>query len=64
MREKLRVFVDRLELNDVLQYLLEKGAAKRIGIALGDRVLAPIEATDLCEEGEIVWLPDSRGLWR
>lgn len=48
--------MDRLETNDVLQYLLDKGGAEREWVEGDEKpMLAPLEATDVSEEDEIVW---------
>ena len=56
-REKLELVMDRLETNDVLQYLLDKGVAER---RLVDEkkglVLPPVEAVDVEEEEGIYWM--------
>lgn len=48
--------MDRLEMIDILQYLLDKGVAERDWVEEGDqRILPPLEATDVSEENEIAW---------
>lgn len=48
--------MDRLEMNDILQYLLDKGVAERTWARSDKMMLLPtLEATDVSEEDEIVW---------
>lgn len=49
--------MDRLETNDVLQYLLDKGLAdRRLVDGSKGGVLPPVEAVDVGEEEGIYWL--------
>lgn len=49
--------MDRLETNDVLQHLLDKGLAERRLVSEdSELVLPPVEAVDVGEESGIYWL--------
>jgi hypothetical protein len=64
LRAKLAVVYDRLELNEILQSLLSRGVARRAWTAEeenAERVLPPIEATDVDEEQGVFWWP-ARGM--
>jgi hypothetical protein len=54
--------MDRLETNDVLQYLIDKGCAKRVWTDGRTRPVPPVEAVDVDEEEDIVWRPESKRL--
>jgi hypothetical protein len=51
--------MDRLEMNEVLQYLLDKEVARRVYIDGRDEAVPPIEAVGVEEEGDVVWRPIS-----
>jgi hypothetical protein len=60
----LSVVYDRLELNEILQSLLSRGVARRAWTTeeeSGERVLPPVEATDVDEEQGVSWWP-ARGM--
>nr|ODO02333.1 hypothetical protein L204_01066 [Cryptococcus depauperatus CBS 7855] len=57
LRQKLILTLDRLELVEVLQYLLDKGAVIRRWVGQDDRVVPPVEALDMEEEGMVAWWP-------
>jgi hypothetical protein len=54
--------MDRLEVNDVLQYLVDCGAAERTYVDGRDDAMIPIEAVSVEEEDSLVWHPDPRRL--
>lgn len=48
--------MDRLETNDVLQYLLDQGVAERYPVNTGRvTIVPPVEAVDVAEEERIIW---------
>ena len=54
--------MDRLETNDVLQYLMDKESAERVWSDGRQGPVPPVEAVDLDEEEDIVWRPVSKRL--
>jgi hypothetical protein len=54
--------MDRLEVNDVLQYLLDKMTARRVWLDDREGSVPPVEAVDVDEEENIIWRPEPRRL--
>ncbi|WRT65885.1 uncharacterized protein IL334_002836 [Kwoniella shivajii] len=68
IREKFLLGLDRLELVEVLEHLLDGGKIRRDwsehdGGDQGERILPPVEATDQKEEDEIGFVPIITGIW-
>jgi len=65
LRSNLARILDRIETNEVLEHLLEKRSARRTyALEVEGRSMPPVEATDVSEEGEIVWWPAEDRVWR
>jgi hypothetical protein len=54
--------MDRLEVNDVLQFVLDKGTARRVWLDGRENVVPPVEAVDVDEEEDIIWRPEPKRL--
>jgi len=54
--------MDRLEVNDVLQFLLDKGSARRVWLDERTSMMPPVEAVDIDEEENIIWRPEPKRL--
>lgn len=59
-REKLGAVMDRLEINDVLQFVLDKGTAQRVWLDGREGAVPPVEAVDVDEEENIIWRPEPK----
>lgn len=54
--------MDRLEVNEVLQFLLDKGSAQRVWLDEREGIVPPVEAVDVDEEENIIWRPEPKRL--
>jgi hypothetical protein len=54
--------MDRLEVNDVLQFVLDKGTARRVWLDGRESIVPPVEAVDIDEEENIIWGPEPKRL--
>lgn len=61
MRNHIGNTLDRLEVNEVLQWLLDAQLVERQSV--NRNFLPPVEAVDVDEEEDITWYPLSTGLW-
>ncbi|KAK8865706.1 hypothetical protein IAR55_000851 [Kwoniella newhampshirensis] len=62
LRETMQMILDRLEMNDVLDYLLTQGNLKRCPIGT-ESFLPPVEAMDVTEEEGAGWWCDIEKMW-
>jgi hypothetical protein len=62
LRNKIGTTLDRLEVNEVLQWLLDSRSVERKSMV--DSVLPPVEALDVDEEEDVAWYPVSKVLWQ
>lgn len=56
---KLDLILDRLELVDVLEYLVKKGIGRREWMGPEGMNMPPVEATSIEEEEWVVWSLDT-----
>lgn len=63
LRSRVSQYLDRLETNDLLQYLLDTGIMTRSLSIQTIRPLPPVQATDTNEMPVIVWTPNPVYLW-
>ncbi|OXC70975.1 hypothetical protein AYX13_00392 [Cryptococcus neoformans] len=59
LRGKLDLILDRLELVDVLEYLVKRGIGQRRWMGPGGMNMPPVEATSIEEEEWVVWSLDT-----
>lgn len=55
----MNLILDRLELVDVLEYLVKRGIGQRRWMGPGGMNMPPVEATSIEEEEWVVWSLDT-----